>query len=143
MRAKGPGQSTLLLLDVIAALNKLHVSYAIIGAFAASFYGVIRASMDADAAVSFPHGQDDVARLLDALRQAGLRVTYRKGDAHDPIGAVINAEDRFTNRVDLLMDIRGTTAALFSRAIDAKFMKTRIRVIGLEDFIATKIFAGS
>lgn len=143
MRAKGPGQSTLLLLDVITVLNKLHVSYAIIGAFAASFYGVVRASMDADAAVSFPHGHADVARLLDELRQTGLTVTYRKGDAHDPIGAVINAEDRFNNRVDLLMDIRGMTTALFSRAIDAKFMKTRIRVIGIEDFIATKIFAGS
>lgn len=143
MRAKGSGQSTLLLLDVIAVLNKLHVSYAIIGAFAASFYGVVRASMDADAAVSFPHGHADVARLLDELRQAGLTVTYRKGDAHDPIGAVINAEDRFSNRVDLLMDIRGMTTALFTRAIDAKFMKTRIRVIGIEDFIATKIFAGS
>ena len=41
------------------------------------------------------------------------------------------------------MDIRGMTAAMFSRAIDAEFMKTRIRVIGIEDFIATKIFAGS
>ncbi len=37
MRTNSPGQSVLLLLDVIQILNKLKVPYAIIGAFAASF----------------------------------------------------------------------------------------------------------
>jgi len=143
MRAKGPGQSALLLLDVIDVLNLLHVSYAIVGAFAASFYGVVRASMDADAVISFQHSQAGIKRLLEELRSVGLTITYRKGDVNDPIGAVVNAEDRFHNRVDLLMDIRNMTAAVFSRTIEAEFMNVRIRVIGAEDFIAMKIFAGS
>lgn len=142
MRATGPGQSVLLLLDVIDVLNTLHVPYAIVGAFATSFYGVVRASLDADAVISLPSSQADVRRLRDALRKAGLTSTYRKGDLKDPIGAVVNVHDCFRNRVDLLMDIRGMAEATFARTIEAGFMQVRIRVIGLEDFIAMKIFAG-
>ena len=105
MRSKGPGQSALLLLDVIDVLHKLHIPYAIVGAFAASFYGVVRASMDADAVISLEPNQADVRTLLDELRKADLKNTYRKGDLNDPIGAVVNVEDNFKNRVDLLMNI--------------------------------------
>jgi len=143
LRSKGPGQSALLLLDVIGALNRLHIPYAIVGAFAASFYGVVRASMDADAVISLQPNQTGVKRLLDGLRKAGFQSTYRKGDLSDPVGAVVNIEDNFRNRVDLLMNIRGMADAVFSRAVEADFMGAQIRVIGIEDFIAMKIFAGS
>ena len=142
MRATASGQSALLLLDVIDMLNRLRVPYAIVGAFAASFYGVVRASMDADAIISLHPGQTGVTMLLDAFRAAGLKSAYRKGDLHDPVGAVINAEDHLNNRVDLLMNIRGMTEAVFSRTIEAEFMKTRVRLIGVEDFVAMKILAG-
>ncbi len=142
-RAKGPGQSVLLLLDVIDVLNKFHVPYAIIGAFAASFYGVVRASLDADAIISLQQSQMDAKMLSDKLQKIGLKITYRKGDLKDPIGAVINAEDNFGNRVDLLMNIRGMTEDSLLRAIKTAFMGTQIRLIGIEDFIAMKIFAGS
>ncbi len=33
-------------------------------------------------------------------------------------------------------------AKVFSRTTDAEFMGCSVRIIGLEDFIATKIFAG-
>ena len=143
MRAKGPGQSVLLLLDVIDVLNALHVPYAIIGAFAASFYGVIRASVDADAVMSLPSGQAHLDALIDALHSAGLKSVRRKGDLRDPVGAVIHVSDRFENRVDLLIRIRGMTEAAFSRTVEAEFMQAPVRVIGVEDFIAMKVFAGS
>jgi hypothetical protein len=47
MRIIGAGQSSLLLLKVIKHLNVSQISDAIVGAFAVSFYGVVRASMDA------------------------------------------------------------------------------------------------
>ena len=143
MRAKGPGQSVLLLLDVLDVLNKLHVPYAIIGAFAASFYGAVRASMDADAMISLRQGQMDVKTLIAQLQETGLKIAYRKGDFNDPIGALINIEDSFHNRVDLLMNIRGTQEIVFSRTVKADFMGTQIQLIGIEDFIALKVFAGS
>ncbi|MBI3010205.1 MAG: hypothetical protein HYY57_04400 [Candidatus Omnitrophica bacterium] len=143
MRAKGPGQSALLLLDVIDILDKLHIPYAIVGAFAASFYGVVRASMDADAIISLQAPRADVQVLMDELRKVSLSCVYRKGDLDDPIGAVLNIEDNFQNRVDLLMSIHGMTDAVFSRTVETEFMNARIRLIGVEDFIAMKIFAGS
>ena len=142
-KAKGSGQSVLLLLDVIDVLNKFHVPYAIIGAFAASFYGVVRASLDADVMISLQQSQMDAKMLSDKLQKMGLKITYRKGDLHDPIGAVINVEDNFENRVDLLMNIRGMTEDSFLRAIKTEFMNAQIHLIGIEDFIAMKIFAGS
>ena len=112
MRATRPGQSALLLLDVIDVLDRLRVPYAIIGAFAASFYGVVRASLDTDAVISLRRSPVDVDTLTDALHKAGLKSTYRKGEGGDPIGAVLNLEDHLSNRVDLLMDIHGMPEAM-------------------------------
>ena len=142
MKAKGPGQSALLLLDVISVLNRQRIPYAIIGAFAASFHGVVRASIDADAMISLESGQAGIKALMENLRKAGLKSIYRKGDLNDPVGAVVNIEDGFNNRVDLLIDIQGMAEDVFSRAIQASFRGARIRLIGVEDFIAMKIFAG-
>jgi len=143
MSATGPGQSASLLLDVIGVLQELRIPYAVIGAMAASFHGVVRASLDVDAMISLSPGRTEREALYDALRRAGLKCTVRTGDAGDPIGAVIRVEDRFQNRVDLLTGIRGVMEAVFSRTIDAGFMGAHIRVVGLEDFIAMKVFAGS
>ena len=143
MRPKGSGQSALLLLDVIDCLNALRIPYAIIGAVAASFHGVVRASLDADALISLRSSRADIAALSAALQKAGLTSTHRTGDPRDPIGGVLSVEDRFHNRVDLLMKIRGMTEAVFARTIGAAFMKAQVRVVGLEDFIAMKILAGS
>jgi hypothetical protein len=139
MRATQPGQSALLLLDVIAVLNALQVPYAIIGAFAASFYGVVRGSVDADAVISWSSGPADLRALIDALHTSGCKSVHRKGDLRDPI----RVSDRFENRVDLLMGLRGMSEAAFLRTREADFMQARVRVIGVEDFIAMKLFAGS
>ena len=142
MRTTAPGQSALLLLDVINILNKRHIPYAIIGAFAASFYGMVRASLDADAVISIHTFQDAVSLCAD-LRVEGLSVEHRSGDQNDPISAVINIQDHFHNRVDLLIGIRGMTPEVFHRAEEAQFMGSSIKIVSREDFIALKIFAGS
>ena len=142
MRAKGSGESTLLLLDAMDTLHGLRIPYVVIGALAASFHGLVRGSQDADALISLS-SQADVKALRDTLQKAGLHSTYQRGDPEDPIAGTIHVEDRVGNRVDLLMGIRGVGEAVFARAVDATVMKTRIRVVGLEDFLAMKIFAGS
>lgn len=142
MKTKGSGQSALLLLDVIDVLNKFKISYAVVEALAASFYGVVRASLDADAVISLAHSKTNIGSLTDEFEKSHLKTAYRKGDADDPIGAVLVIEDGFRNRVDLLMNIRGMTEAVFSRAVLTDFMDTKIRLVGIEDFLAMKIFAG-
>ncbi len=142
MRTTAPGQSALLLLDVIDLLEKRQIPYAVIGAFAASFYGVVRASLDADAVISIRSFQDG-SDLCRDLEGQGLKADRRNGDSDDPIAAIINIQDSFHNRVDLLIGIRGMTQEVFHRVEKAQFMGASIKIAGLEDFIAMKIFAGS
>ena len=52
MKARGPGQSALLLLDVARVLLKEKVDFAVVGAMAATVHGAIRATTDADALLS-------------------------------------------------------------------------------------------
>ena len=142
MKTNSPGQSPLLLLDVVDILNKLNVPYAVVGAFAASFYGTVRASLDADAVISVKDLESQ-SGLIAQLAKQGLKVDFNRGDREDPVVAVINVQDSFYNRVDLLLGIRGMDAKVFERTMPSRFMGSSVEFIGLEDFIAMKIFAGS
>ncbi|HVJ30281.1 MAG TPA: hypothetical protein VNA66_08250 [Gammaproteobacteria bacterium] len=139
MRAQRSGESALLLLDAVDFLNRENVSYAVIGAMAASVHGVVRASMNADAVLSLP--ADALPALEHRLRDAGFRTELRRGDADDPIAAVLALSDQFGNRVDLLVGLRGLEMAAFSRVLEVPFQGERLRIIGREDFIAMKLFA--
>lgn len=140
MRATGPGQSLLLLLDVVGVLEKQGIEYGVVGALAASVYGTVRATTDADAVVSA--SQSKLAGLVKVFRKAGLSADLRRGDAEDPIPALLAASDRFGNRVDLLGGLRGLDPDAFERTIAVPFSGTTLRIIGREDFIAMKCFAG-
>ena len=140
MRATGPGQSLLLLLDVVAILDELSIEYGVVGALAASVYGTIRATTDADAVVSAT--QSKLAGLEKVFRKADLRAKLRRGDSDDPIPALLAISDQFGNRVDLLGGLRGLDPEAFERTIAVPFSGTTLRIIGREDFIAMKCFAG-
>lgn len=140
MKARGPGQSVLLLLDVAEALAGQEVEYAVIGAMAASVHGSIRATTDADALVSVSVRK--LAQLERAFRKAGFSTDLRRGDADDPIPALLAVSDKHGNRVDLLAGLRGLDTEVFSRSITVPLLGSSLRVIGREDFIAMKCFAG-
>jgi hypothetical protein len=141
MRTTGPGQSALLLLDAAGLLEGAGVPYAVIGAMAASFHGVVRASLDADALISLPE-RPAAEEILEKFRRAGFAAVQRKGGPDDPIGRVFVLRDGHGNRVDLLSGLRGADADVFSRAVPASLHGVEIKIAGLEDFIAMKIFAG-
>jgi hypothetical protein len=140
MRARGPGQSALLLLDVAAVLAERAIEYAVIGAMAAAVHGSIRATTDADALVSV--SMSKVAQLKGAFKKAGFNVELRSGDADDPIPALLAIGDKHGNRVDLLAGLRGLDKKAFSRAITVPFHGSSLRVISRDDFVAMKCFAG-
>lgn len=140
MSATGPGQSLLLLLDVVAVLNKQGIEYGVVGALAASVYGTVRATTDADALVSVSPSR--LAGLERTIRKARLTVRLHRGDADDPIPALFAISDQFGNRVDLLGGLRGLDPEVFQRTIAVAFSGTTLRIIGREDFIAMKCFAG-
>ncbi len=140
MRTKSSGESALLLLDAVQILRAEHVDYAIVGAMAASVHGVIRASRDADALLSI--SASALSKLERSFKAAGFRTELRHGDADDPITAVLALHDQFENRVDLLVGIRGFDPAAFSRTIEVPFEGESLQFVGLEDFVAMKVFAG-
>jgi predicted nucleotidyltransferase len=140
MRTNASGESALLLLDVVQVLSKEQVDYAIVGAMAASVYGVIRASRDADALLSI--SVPALTGLERTFRAAGFRTELRRGDFDDPIGAVLTLQDSFDNQVDLLVGIRGFDPEAFSRSIEVPLYGEPLKFVSLEDFIAMKLFAG-
>jgi hypothetical protein len=140
MRATRSGESALLLLDVADVLAGQGTDLAVVGALAASVHGVVRASLDADAVLSITPGEAD--RLRNALEASGFRVQLNRGDMDDPIRAMLQVSDAHGNRVDLLVGLRGLDPDAFSRTLDVPFRDTKIKVVGLEDFIAMKAFAG-
>lgn len=140
MRARTIGQSPLLLLDVIEVLRREDIDYAVVGALAAAVYGTIRASADADALVSLSLAR--LTALSRALKRAGFDVQLRRGDADDPIPAMLVVTDQHGNRVDLLGGLRGLDPQVLARTTEIPFSGETIRVVSREDFIAMKCFAG-
>jgi hypothetical protein len=140
MRTDSVGQSALLLLDAVDILIHEKVAYAVIGAMAASVHGVVRASLDADAVLAL--SPKEMRSLEPRFREAEFRTEFRPGNPDDPIPAMLVLTDDHGNRVDLLAGLRGMEPAAFSRALVVSFFGKPLSVVGCEDFIAMKVFAG-
>ena len=83
----------------------------------------------------------ELAHLRKAL-QVVLTAELRRGDSEDPIPAMLAISDQYGNRVDLLGGLRGLDPEAFTRTVTVEFHGTNLRIIGREDFIAMKCFAG-
>jgi predicted nucleotidyltransferase len=128
------------LLDVVDVLKREDVDYMVIGALAAAVYGAIRASADADALVSLSVVK--LSNLSQIFRKKGFTAELHRGDAEDPIPAMLVIGDKHQNRVDLLGGLRGLDPGTLSRSVEIPFSGATIRVVSREDFIAMKCFAG-
>jgi predicted nucleotidyltransferase len=140
MRTSAPGQSALLMADVAELLEARGVRYAVIGAMAAAVHGVVRASLDADAVVALE--VREAQALRQALIEAGYEAAVRTGDADDPIPGLLEIKDRHGNRVDLLLGLRGMDPELLNRTRQVRLADATLEIVGREDFIAMKAFAG-
>jgi predicted nucleotidyltransferase len=140
MRASAPGQSALLMADVAEFLAKQGVRYAVIDAMAAAVHGVVRASLDADAVVALQ--VRDAKALRQSLVVEGYEAVLRTGDADDPIPGLREVNDSHGNRVDLLIGLRGMDPELMNRTRQVRLAETILEIVGREDFIAMKAFAG-
>jgi hypothetical protein len=141
MRTGEAGQSALLFLDVAEILTREKIDYLIIGAFALSIHGSIRASSDVDALlyVSYPR----LAQISRIFEAADFEVAIRRGDDDDPVLSMLVLIDRYGNRVELLGGLRGLDPKVFSRAVKVPFYGVNLSFVGREDFVAMKCFAGS
>ena len=142
MTASGPGQPGHLLIHVLQTLARLSVPSAVVGGFAVSFHGVVRGTDDADATVWLKGTSLDPGGLLQELKSAGFQAELRAGEPDDPISVVIVVHDKFGNRTDLHLGVRGMDPAASSRAVASTLLGSPVKIIGAEDLIAMKIFAG-
>jgi len=83
-----------------------------------------------------------LANLRTRFDRAGFETELRRGEADDPIPAMLILRDRYNNQVDLLGGLRGMDPSAFSRTVEVPFMGVNLYIIGREDFIAMKCFAG-
>jgi predicted nucleotidyltransferase len=126
--------------DVAEILASQGVRYAVIGAMAAAVHGVVRASLDADAVVTL---QVQEARALrQSLIDTGYEAQLRVGDVDDPIPALLEVRDRHGNRVDLLVGLRGMDPEALNRTRQVALAGATLEIVGREDFVAMKAFAG-
>jgi hypothetical protein len=140
VRTNRAGQSALLLLDVIEILRREKIDYVVIGAFALSAHAVVRASSDVDALLHISYAR--LTKLSSMFESAGFTTTLCSGDADDPILGMLVLGDSHGNQVDLLGGLRGLDPKVFSRAMEVTFLNKILRIVGREDFIAMKCFAG-
>jgi hypothetical protein len=63
--------------------------------------------------------------------------------ADDPIPNLLVLSDTFDNRVELLGSLKGIDPKIFSRTFEVKLRGVTLNIVGREDFIAIKCFAGS
>ena len=140
MRTQAPGQSSLLFLDVAHILIAEKITYAVIGALAAAVHGEVRGTTDADALLCVALQQ--LGALRTAFEDAGFQTELRFGDDEDPIPAMLILQDGYENTVELLAGLRGLDPDAFTRTITVPFQGDTLRMIGREDFIAMKCYAG-
>ncbi len=140
MRTDKGGQSALLLLDVVEILRREKVTYAVIGAFALTVLGVIRATTGVDALLFAEPGR--LAKLEKAFRQAGFDTELRSAEADDPVSGMLMLSDDFGNHVELLGGLRNMDPEILSRTLEVEFRDEKLRIVGREDFIAMKCYAG-
>jgi hypothetical protein len=140
VRTTRGGQSALLLLDVADILRQENIDYAVIGAFALSVHGALRASTDVDALLCVSPAR--LKRLEGSLRTAGFDASARPGRAEDPIQGLLLITDGHGNSVDLLGGLAGMDPGLFARTIRVPFAGAELCFAGREDLIAMKCYAG-
>lgn len=140
MRTSRPGQSALLLLDVVAILQGEGLDYAVIGAFALSVHGTVRASTDADALLCVDSAR--LRQLRELFRAEGFGTRLCPKDDEDPVRGMLILTDTHGNQVDLLGGLKGMDPNVFSRTLEIPFGGQTLQIVGREDFIAMKCFAG-
>jgi predicted nucleotidyltransferase len=142
VRVTGPGQPVHLLLDTIDHLNQLEIPYAVIGALAVSFYGIPRSTNDADTVIWLRHTGKTAQSLEKSLVAAGYTPKVTSGDIEDPISGVVVIEDIHGNRMDLWLGIHGMQPEAARRVRTTNLIGTDVQIVGGEDLIAMKLFAG-
>lgn len=125
-----------LLSRVANVLRREHIDFALIGAAALAAHGVGRSTLDIDILVTDP-------RVL-GLRLGGENVTVdvRRGDADDPLAAVIRVSQPGERDVDVVVGRFPWQQDIIRRARTIDLEDVQIPVADVAGIILLKLYAG-
>ncbi len=103
----------------------------------------VRASLDVDAIISLQQSPFTITNLLKEFQDRGYSAQYNEPDSEDPLNGLIAVTDSYSNKVDLILGIKGLDDSFMKRIVTTIFNNQTINICSLEDFISMKIFAGS
>ena len=132
--------STELLCRVLPLLEEADIKYLTMGAYALALHGHLRATRDVDVLLGMHPSQ--LRAFRQKVQAAGFQVDMRLGDEHDPIPAVLEIRDAAGGLVEMLAGLRGLDPAAFARGLTVPFSGNDLKVVGREDLIAMKCYAG-
>jgi len=121
-----------------ARRKKLVQSYALVGGFAVSAWGVARATQDIDLAVAL--GTADPARLA-----AHLKADYQPGDPDDPLRGVFRLEIAVGKRrvpVQLILLQPQWADLVFGNVKKIPVLEQRLPVVDWPALVLLKLYAG-
>jgi hypothetical protein len=122
---------------VARQLDAEGIPHALIGAAALAAAGVARSTFDVDLLTIDDRALDHT--VWDPLRQTGVVVEVRRGDADDPLAGVVRLSARDDRPVDVVIGRH----AWQQRAIDrARTLTTGDRVVQPRDLVLLKLYAG-
>lgn len=126
---------------IAEALTTRGFAHATIGAMALAVHGTSRATSDFDLMVADERVLDGA--LWQGLREQGISVDIRRGDAVDPLAGVIRFERGAEPTVDIVVfGSRGWQAQIPGRALLVDFGFGVMPVADPSDLVLLKLYAG-
>lgn len=120
-------------------LDTLGVRYAVIGAVAVAARGAPRSTFDLDLLTT--DGRVLQASVWQPLRDHGIPVVIRRGDADDPLAGVIQIGEGL-DRIDLVVGKSKWEQAIVDRAETVEIDGAPMRLPSASDLILLKLAAG-
>lgn len=129
-----------LLARVSALLERRGTEHAVIGAAALAAHGVPRATADLDILVVETACLDDPT--WGELRESGIQVEIRRGDATDPLAGVVRVTAEGESAIDVIVGRHGWQRDLLRRSRLTRIGDASVSVVEAADLVLLKLFAG-
>lgn len=125
---------------VSAALGRLGIGHALIGATACAVHGVTRSTEDVDFLVTDRRCLE--AATWKEVADAGATVDIRRGDADDPLQGVVRLGTTDGVQVDVIVGRGGWQNDVLRRAQSVAFLEGTLPVATAADLVLLKLYAG-
>jgi hypothetical protein len=81
-------------------------------------------------------------KIEKKFKREGFKTELRTAETDDPVSGMLVLSDDFGNHVELLGGLRNMDPDVLSRTLEINFRDQKLRIVGREDFIAMKCYAG-